>query len=270
MTDPEKPQPNMAEVGEDDESDLGMGSGEVVGDGRGGENQARSEDALAAFMRKKGLRDVNDLISHAEANERKVSELGGQLRTVMATPPMMPMGMNQAEEELEKPVWPEDPYDLMDKEKYKKFQADMDRVIERRVERGVERAQSVGEQRKMLAKAIAKREQNPTEFERLRPRMIEISKQPENTYASLDELYEKAKQAERAERSGMADEIVKEIFGPDADLTKIRATIPKMQRPPEISRSGGGGSPSVGAPTDRQMAEKAIRDNILNAKRLES
>jgi hypothetical protein len=252
------PKTDKGELGDESLLSPEMGGGEDLGDEEeitepGPETE---KPGLKALMQKKGFKSEEDFIKSFENLERKITELSQENRMLASRQfqPSPAVSDTRKGKKLGEDI--EDPYDLVtDKVKFKKFTGDVEEIIEDRVQRGIEKKEFA----RMAEEALALRDTNPKEFEKLRPFMLQVTQQYPNM-TKLQDVYNKAKEM----RTEYIEDLRSEMLG-DVDLKAIGGKL----NPAQITSSGGG-SPEIKPLTDRQAAEKKIRDSILKATKIEA
>lgn len=232
----------------------------------GGAGPDTGTQSLETFLKEKGLRTADDLVNYARNIEKKNTELGNKNRLYeVASMFPSPQAVAPAARTQRKPIPKvDDPTELFtDRDKLGSFLTDYSDAVRTNTRADIEEEQARESYAKLWQQAVQKASENPEEFQRLRPRMLELSRTQAFSHASLDDLYARAKQ-EEAENWQRGIEQIKQALFPGVDLSQLTAALPKA-RSGQISTAGGTGE-RLSRPMTREEAEKAIRDGILNAK----
>jgi len=215
---------------------------------------------LEALMKKKGFKDTSELAKAYEASERKQTELESEKR--LRTLGQIPVRQRTPRQPIERPVLTKDPYDMTQEELNKHNQKLADAIKdELRVE--YEEELKDQEYRKGYIETMKVVNEDPERFERLKPTLANLHRQyPE---APLSELMPVAEGVEKTEKLKRKDEFVKEVFGPDADVEKIKTLIPRLRGPATIAGGVGAGALNAGIKTEKAKMEDKIWDNIAKS-----
>jgi len=215
---------------------------------------------LEALMKKKGFKDTSELAKAYEASERKQTELESEKR--LRTLGQIPVRQRTPRQPIERPVLTKDPYDMTQEELNKHNQKLADAIKdELRVE--YEEELKDQEYRKGYIETMKVVNEDPERFERLKPTLANLHRQyPE---APLSELMPVAEGVEKTEKLKRKDEFVKEVFGPDADVEKIKTLIPRLRGPATIASGVGAGALNAGTKTDKAKMEDKIWANIAKS-----
>jgi len=224
-------------------------------------------DSLEAFFQEKGLKNPEDLVNFVKNLERKNTELGNENRTLRVTTmfPQPAMVQPRARTQRRALEVPEDPSEIFtDREKFTKYMGQALDVATTNARADIEEETDKQEYARLYQEAVVKANENPDEFARLQPKMLELSKTPAYAKANLDTLYERAKTEEVESRKRLVNELRQDLFGGDVDVNQLRAVLGKA-RTGQISTAGGAGA-KLGAPATKEEMEEDIRKRILGAK----
>lgn len=226
--------------------------------GEGEEEKLTPE--LEALMKKKGFKDTTELAKAYEASERKQTELESEKR--LRTLSQIPTRQRTPRQPIERPVITKDPYDMTQEELNAHNKALADAIKdELRVEYEEEKKDI--EYRKGYVETMKVVNEDPERFERLKPTLANLHRQyPE---ATLAELMPVANEVEKTEKLKRKDEFIKEVFGPDADVDKIKTLIPKVRGPAVIAGGVGAGALNAGTKTERAKMEDKIWGDIAKS-----
>lgn len=244
LTDEEK----LAAI-EADEAKKGAAAGEAGEGDTGDAGKTVDEDAaverVQTFMRKKGINDVSKLVDLAENLEKRNTQLDQDVRRLQAAG-RLPLGegvvqpqpgagrqVTTVDDDLDIEV-PDNPMELVtDPAKLKTFGKKLvlaGRDLARR-ENQAERFEAA------KSRVQAKMAENPQEFARLRPTMLELSRQYPN--ADIDQLYEAAKGIYTNDRKALVDEIKADLGVSGDDAQRIKSVVGRLRQAPI---SGGTGT----------------------------
>lgn len=244
----------------EDELEEGGGGGSLEAGGKSSE--------IEGLLKEKGLRTAAELRDFVKNLEKKNTELGQEVRTMRVATMFPPPQVVQPQARAERKAleMPEDPSEFFtDKEKFRRYMVQAEEVFTGNAMAQFEEASAKKEYQRLYEQAVAKAQENPEEFERLRPKMLTISQRPGWQKADLDRLYNRAKEEEGEEKKRQLSETLAGMGLSSADLDQIKALLGKT-RTGQISTAGGASGDVTERPTSREEMEKAIRDRILNAK----
>jgi hypothetical protein len=224
---------------------------------------------VQAFMRKKGINDPAKIVELAESLEKRNTQLDQDVRRLSAVGrfPAAGEGVAQggardargsATDGDEDIVIPDNPLDIvMNPAKLKEFAKGL-------VDLGDRRAQKREEAKtfeSLKARVEAKIAANPEEWQKLRPVMLELSKQDPG--ADIDTLYDRARGAYSSHIKGLAAELRAELgLGAAADSEKLKGLLGRIRQQP-VSQGTGVQVPPVLKPGEKEAADllKAINDS---------
>jgi hypothetical protein len=215
---------------------------------------------VQAFMRKKGINDPAKIVEMAESLEKRNTQLDQDVRRLSAVGrfPAAGEGVVQGgapgargsatdDEEI---VIPENPLDLVMKpETLKTFAKGLVELGERRAQKREEAKTFESLKARVEAKIAA----NPEEWQKLRPVMLELSKQDPG--ADIDTLYDRAKGAYSSHIKSLAGELRAELgLGAGADADKLKGILGRIRQQPVTTGTG------VQVPTGLKAGEKEAAD----------
>jgi hypothetical protein len=234
--------------------------------GDGGASPEADEDAsvtkLSDFMRKKGINDVGKLVDIAAEYESKNTKLAQEVARLSAVQ-RYPAGQGGIQSEGQGRqmvtvdddiVLPENPISLVTEPgALSKLVKQLDERQDRRNAQR-EQARTYGD---IQARVQAKMDQNPEEFIKLRPMMLDLSKA--NHQADIDQLYDAAKTQYTKERQSLVAEIKAELGLTGAESEKLKAIVGRVRQAPISGGTGVQVKPGESKP-DKEGAEllKAI------------
>lgn len=236
-----------AKVAEDAAAAGDAGSGGTATPDEGVDDDA-AVARLSEFMKKKGINDITKVVELAENLEKRNTQLDQDVRRLQAAG-RMPLGEGviqpqpgagrqvvTVDDDLEIEV-PDNPMELVtDPNKLKAFGKKLvlaGRDLARR-ETQAERFNAA----KMRVQA--KMAENPQEFARLRPIMLELSRG--NPDADIDQLYEAAKGIYTEDRNSLVQEIKKDLGVSGDDAARLKGVVGRLRQAPI---SGGTGQQVV-------------------------
>ena len=231
-----------------------MGKGEELVEGKEGE-ETLSPD-LEATMKRKGFKDVSELAKAYDASERKQTELekDARLKSLTAEIPARPKIERTF---TEVPALTKDPYD-MSKEEYEAHQTQREKAFEERMTAKYEDAEADKKWNREYRETMAIVNKDKKRFEQITPQLQELHRRYPD--APLSEIYPEADKMEKEQGLRKKEDFIRETFGPDADVDKLK-TIMSKARPAIVSDAGGAGA--TGAGTKKPV--DVIWDNIANA-----
>ena len=255
----------------DNEQELGkdpvpkMGAGEDLPEGKVAKEteasiteQAEEEKLspeLEELMKKKGFKDLSEFAKAYEASEKKQTELEKDARLRSLT--QVPERPKQEREIKPYPELTKEPYD-MSKEEYEVFRKQEREAFKDELTGMYEDAEADKKWNREYRETMAVVNKDPERFEALKPTLATLhTKYPD---APLSEIYPLADEMEKSQNQRRKDEFIKETFGPNVDVDKLKTLVSKV-RPAEIAGAGGAGAANVNK-TGQQKAEEAIWDGI--------
>jgi hypothetical protein len=224
---------------------------------------------VQAFMRKKGINDPAKIVEMAESLEKRNTQLDQDVRRLSAVGrfPAVGEGMAQggardargsASDGDEDIVIPDNPLDLvMNPAKLKEFAKGLVDLGDRRAQKREEAKTFESLKTRVEAKIAA----NPEEWQKLRPVMLELSKQDPG--ADIDTLYDRAQGAYSRHIKGLASELRAELgLGAAADSEKLKGLLGRIRQQP-VSSGTGVQVPSILKAGEKEAADilKAINDS---------
>lgn len=238
--------------------------------GAGADGAAGTEDAeydrLSSFMRKKGINDVGKLVELAENLEKRNTQLDQDVRRLSAVGrfPAVGEGVVQpgvgrqavatVDDDLDIEV-PDNPLEIMtDPKKLKEFSKKL--VLAGRDMARKETQAERYEQAKVRVQT--KMAENPQEFAKLRPIMLELSRS--NPDADIDQLYGAAKNIYTEDRKGLVNEVKAELGLADQQDPRLKAVLGRLRQAPV----SGGTGPQVTVAGDAEAKKKGDA-NFLKA-----
>lgn len=160
----------------------------------------------------------------------------------------------------EVPELTKDPYD-MSKEEFAEYQAKRERAFEERMVAKYEDAEADKKWDREYRETMAVVNKDPKRFNEIKPQLQELHAKYPN--APLSEIYPVADEMEKAASQQNRDKFLKETFGPNADVDKLKTLISKV-RVPVVSDVGGAGAANV-SKTGKQKAVDTIWSAIEGA-----
>lgn len=249
LTDEEKLAAIEKGTGSDDAAAAGAGD---AGGGAGADQNVDPEDAAVArlqeFMKKKGINDITKVVELAENLEKRNTQLDQDVRRLQAAG-RMPFGegvvqpqpgagrqVATVDDDLDIQV-PDNPMELVtDPNKLKEFGKKL--VL---AGRDLALRQSQAERfNAAKVRVQAKMAENPQEFARLRPIMLELSRG--NPDADIDQLYEAAKGIYTEDRKSLVQEIRQDLGVSGDDAARLKGVVGRLRQAPI---SGGTGQQVV-------------------------
>lgn len=267
LTDEEKLAAIEKGTGSDDAAAAGAaGSGGTATPDDGVDDDA-AVARLQEFMKKKGINDITKVVELAENLEKRNTQLDQDVRRLQAAG-RMPFGEGVVQPQpgagrqvatiddgLEIEV-PENPMELVtDPNKLKEFGKKL--VL---AGRDLARKETQAERFEIAKKRVqAKMADNPQEFARLRPIMLELSRG--NPDADIDQLYEAAKGIYTDERKSLVEEVRQGLGVTGDDAARLKGVVGRLRQAPI---SGGTGT-QVTVTKDQKQNDanflKAIMDS---------
>ena len=251
-----------------DDKPPGMGTGEELVEGKEGKEttasiteQAEEEKLspeLEAIMKKKGFKDLDEFAGAYKALEKKETELekDARLRSLAEVPPRPKTERTFTEV----PALTKDPYD-MSKEEFEDYQGKRERRFEEKMTAMYQDAEADKKWDREYREVIAVKNKDPERFEALKPTMTTIYREYPN--APIAELYSMADEREKVQSQKRKEGLIREVFGPNADVDKLKTLISKA-RPAVVSDAGGAGA-TGGTKTSEEKAKDAIWSGIEKA-----
>lgn len=197
---------------------------------------------LSEFMKKKGINDIGkivDLASDLESKNTKLSQEIARLSAIQRSPAgpgvVQPLGqpgrpVATVDDDI---VLPENPIELVtNPQALKTFVKNLKQSIRDEAARG-EQERTFGS---IQARVQAKLEANPEEFRRLRPYMLELSR--ENPNADIDQLYDAAKVQYSSERKSLVSEIKAELGLTGNETERLKAIVGRVRQTPITGGTG--------------------------------
>ena len=245
-----------------------MGTGEELVEGKEGEEteasiieQAEEEKLspeLEELMKKKGFKDLGEFAKAYEASEKKQTELEKDARLRSLTE--VPARPRVERTFTEVPELAKDPYD-MSKEEFGEYQTKREKAFEERMVAKYEDAEADKKWDREYRETMAVVNKDPERFEVLKPQLQALhARYPK---APLSEIYSIADETEKVHSQKRKEEFIRETFGPNADVDKLKTLVSKV-RPATVSDAGGTGAANVNK-TDKQKAAEAIWAGITDA-----
>lgn len=235
-------------------------------EGTGGPLSAETQE----YLKGKGFKSADELVKSHESLEKKQTDLTRDARLNRLGGPYVPApAVERPAGSLtrEKIEIPDDPSELLyDKEKFKTFLDNYGNQVEARTLEKVDAHLGQQEEQRILAEYNSLLSEDPDKFEKLRPMMFQLSKRYPN--AAMQDLYAEADVHYQKQKKEASSELLKDVFGPDVDASKIKTLVSKM-KPATISSSSGGGQeiPVTVSSTVRERA-KTVKEEILGATKL--
>ena len=256
-------------------ADEAAAAGDAGEGDKGDAGKPEDDDAavarLSAFMRKKGINDVGKLVEMAENLEKRNTQLDQDVRRLQAVGriPVAGEGVVQpgaggravatVDDDIEIDV-PDNPLELVtDTKKIKEFGKKLV-LAGRDMARREIQAEKYEQARVRVQAKIA---DNPQEFARLRPIMLELSRG--NPEADIDQLYSAAKNIYSEDRNALVSEVKADLgLGDPAADARLKGIIGRVRQAPVTG--GTGQQVSLGQDSDAKKKGdaqflKAIMDS---------
>jgi len=261
------PEDELADIERKADEEAKLKAGAPAGaTGDGGTSDDVDDEASVAklqeFMKKKGINDIGklvDIASDFESSNTKLRQEVARLSAVQRFPAgpgvVQPEGYGRQVATVDDNiVLPDNPIELVtNPETLKKFVQGLKQSI-REDQARAEQARTFGS---IQARVQAKLEANPEEFNRLRPAMLELSRQDPN--ADIDQLYDRAKIQYSAERKALVAEIRAELGLTGNETERLKGIVNRVRQAPISGGTGVQVDPKLkGADKDGQELLKAI------------
>jgi len=248
-----------------DDKPAKMGEGEELVEGKPGEEteasiteQAPEEKLspeLEAVMKKKGFKDLDEFAGAYKALEKKETDLekDARLRSLTEVPPRPKVERTFAEI----PKLTKEPFD-MSREEFEDYQGKRETAFQEKMTAMYQDAEADKKWDREYRETMAVVNKDPERFEALKPTLATLHTKYPN--APLSEIYPMADEMEKTQSQRRKDEFIRETFGPNADVDKLKTLVSKV-RPAEIAGASGPGATNV-SKTDLEKKKEAIWEGI--------
>lgn len=268
LTDEEKLAAIEAQKAKDDAAAAGdAGDKSGADDRQKVDDEDASVERLQSFMKKKGINDISKLVDLAENLEKRNTLLDQDVRRLQAAgrislgegvtqpPPAAGRQVVTIDDDIDIDV-PENPMELItDRNTLKDFSKKL-------VKAGRDMARRETQQERFeaaRARVQAKMAENPDEFERLRPIMLNLSRSYPN--ADIDQLYGAAKEIHERDRKALVEEVKANLGVTGDDAARLRSVVGRLRQAPITSGTGNQVTVTKDSKKDDAAFLKAIMDS---------
>ena len=248
------------ELIDDKPPDMGQGDELITGKEDEVIEEEKIDPETEALMKKKGFKDPAELARAYEAQEKKQTELEKDARLRSFIPSEIPARPKVERTFTEVPELTKDPYD-MSKEEFKNYQDKREKRFEEEMTAKYEDAEADKDWDRGHQEVMRVMNKNPERFEAIKPQMRTVYQKHPN--APIEEIYSMADELEKGQRKSKKDEFLRDTFGPDADIDKLKTIISKA-RPAVVSDATGAGAETVNK-TSTEKAGEVVWNSIKNS-----
>lgn len=219
--------------------------------------EGEASQKLQEFMKKKGLKNLDEVAKVLADSEKRQTELEQERRLSSLLPQQIPPRQKIEREARPYPKLEKDPID-MSKEEYQKMREQERGAFKDEIRNEYLDAEDEKEYRRTYARATKVINKDPEKFERLKPTMNNLRFQYPN--ATFEQLYDAADGMEGQVEKERKETISRDLGLSQGDLDTLKVLAGKA-RPARISGAGATGGELMTAQGKTQI--KKLKDDIF-------
>ena len=234
-----------------------MGKGEELVEEKVGEGteEEKLSPELEATMKRKGFKTPDELAKAYDASEKRQTELEKDARLKSLMPSGIPERPKTEREFTPYPELEKEPID-MSKAEFEAYQGQREKAHDERLIAKYEDAEADKKWKRDHEEVMRVVNKDPTRFEEIKPQLRTLHQRYPD--APLEEIYPMADEMEKEQSKKRGDKFLKDTFGADADIDKLKTVISRVRPPVIADATGTKGS-------GKQKPEDKIWDDIAKA-----